>query len=120
MENNNANIGAGTITCNYDGFAKHVTVIGDGVFIGSNTSLVAPVEVGDNAIIGAGSTITKSVDENALTVVRGELKEIPNGAKRFRSRRQQDRKKYSFKWEPEAIARGPLSIEQSPIGTHIA
>ena len=89
----NANIGAGTITCNYDGFAKHVTVIGDGVFIGSNTSLVAPVEVGDNAIIGAGSTITKSVDENALSVVRGELKEIPNGAKRFRSRRKQVRKK---------------------------
>ena len=89
----NANIGAGTITCNYDGFAKHVTVIGDGVFIGSNTSLVAPVEVGDNAIIGAGSTITKSVDENALSVVRGELKELPNGAKRFRSRRMQVRKK---------------------------
>ena len=89
----NANIGAGTITCNYDGFAKHLTVIGDDVFIGSNTSLVAPVEVGDNAIIGAGSTITKSVEENALSVVRGELKEIPNGAKRFRSRRQQDRKK---------------------------
>ena len=89
----NANIGAGTITCNYDGFAKHVTVIGDGVFIGSNTSLVAPVEVGDNAIIGAGSTITKSVDENALSVVRGELKELPNGAKRFRSRRTQVRKK---------------------------
>ena len=89
----NANIGAGTITCNYDGFAKHVTVIGDGVFIGSNTSLVAPVEVGDNAIIGAGSTITKSVDENALSVVRGELKELPNGAKRFRSRRTQGRKK---------------------------
>ena len=89
----NANIGAGTITCNYDGFAKHFTVIGDGVFIGSNTSLVAPVEVGDNAIIGAGSTITKSVDENALSVVRGELKELPNGAKRFRSRRTQGRKK---------------------------
>ncbi len=89
----NANIGAGTITCNYDGFSKHLTVIGDDVFIGSNTSLVAPVEVGDNSIIGAGSTITKSVDENALTVVRGELKKIPNGAKRFRSRRQQDRKK---------------------------
>ena len=89
----NANIGAGTITCNYDGFAKHVTVIGDGVFIGSNTSLVAPVEVGDNAIIGAGSTITKSVDENALSVVRGELKEIPNGAERFRSRRKQVWKK---------------------------
>jgi bifunctional UDP-N-acetylglucosamine pyrophosphorylase/glucosamine-1-phosphate N-acetyltransferase len=87
------NIGAGTITCNFDGIKKHLTVIGDGAFIGSNTSLIAPVEVGKNAIIGAGSTITMSVDDNAISVVRGELKEIPNGATRFRTERQRAWKK---------------------------
>ena len=87
------NIGAGTITCNFDGFKKHLTVIGDRAFIGSNTSLIAPVEVGENAIIGAGSTVTTSVDENAISVVRGELKEIPNGAARFRTKRQRAWKK---------------------------
>ena len=87
------NIGAGTITCNFDGIKKHLTVIGDGAFIGSNTSLIAPVKVGKNAIIGAGSTITMSVDDNAISVVRGELKEIPNGATRFRTKRQRAWKK---------------------------
>jgi bifunctional UDP-N-acetylglucosamine pyrophosphorylase/glucosamine-1-phosphate N-acetyltransferase len=87
------NIGAGTITCNFDGFKKHLTVIGDGAFIGSNTSLIAPVEVGENSIIGAGSTVTTSVDDNAISVVRGELKEIPNGAARFRAKRQRAWKK---------------------------
>ena len=87
------NIGAGTITCNFDGFKKHLTVIGDRAFIGSNTSLIAPVEVGENAIIGAGSTVTTSVDDNAISVVRGELKEIPNGAARFRTKRQRSWKK---------------------------
>jgi bifunctional UDP-N-acetylglucosamine pyrophosphorylase/glucosamine-1-phosphate N-acetyltransferase len=87
------NIGAGTITCNFDGIKKHLTVIGDGAFIGSNTSLIAPVEIGENAIIGAGSTITMSVDDNAISVVRGELKEIPNGATRFRTKRQRAWKK---------------------------
>jgi bifunctional UDP-N-acetylglucosamine pyrophosphorylase/glucosamine-1-phosphate N-acetyltransferase len=66
------NIGAGTITCNYDGVNKHKTVIGDGAFIGSNSSLVAPVEIGAGATIGAGSTITKTAKENALTVARGK------------------------------------------------
>jgi len=65
------NIGAGTITCNYDGFAKHETVIEDEVFIGSNTSLVAPVHVGRGAIVGAGSTITKDVPPDALALGRG-------------------------------------------------
>ncbi len=64
------NVGAGTITCNYDGFRKHPTIIGDGVFIGSDTQLVAPVRVGDHALIGAGSTITKDVPENALALSR--------------------------------------------------
>jgi bifunctional UDP-N-acetylglucosamine pyrophosphorylase / glucosamine-1-phosphate N-acetyltransferase len=64
------NIGAGTITCNYDGVNKHLTKIGDYAFIGSNTNLVAPVEVGDYAVTGAGSTITKNVPAEALAVER--------------------------------------------------
>lgn len=67
----NVNIGAGTITCNYDGVNKHVTRIGDGAFIGSDTALVAPVSVGDNATIGAGSVISKDAPANKLTVARG-------------------------------------------------
>jgi len=72
------NVGAGTITCNYDGFTKHHTVIGDGAFIGSDTQLVAPVKVGAHALIGAGSTITKDVPENALALSRVHQKVIPN------------------------------------------
>jgi bifunctional UDP-N-acetylglucosamine pyrophosphorylase/glucosamine-1-phosphate N-acetyltransferase len=83
-----ANIGAGTITCNYDGFSKFRTKIGAGAFIGSNTALVAPISIGDGAIIGAGSTVTKSVEADALAVVRGEAKMVPGGATRFRSKRQ--------------------------------
>jgi bifunctional UDP-N-acetylglucosamine pyrophosphorylase / glucosamine-1-phosphate N-acetyltransferase len=63
----NANIGAGTITCNYDGFLKHRTTIGEGAFIGSNSSLVAPVTIGSGAMIAAGSTITKNVPADAIT-----------------------------------------------------
>jgi bifunctional UDP-N-acetylglucosamine pyrophosphorylase/glucosamine-1-phosphate N-acetyltransferase len=66
------NIGAGTITCNYDGVNKYVTEIGDGAFIGSNTALVAPVKVGDNATIGAGSVITAPAPAEQLTVARGK------------------------------------------------
>lgn len=66
-----ANIGAGTITCNYDGMNKHRTEIGDGAFIGSNTALVAPVRVGKGAYVGAGSTITKDVPDESLGVARG-------------------------------------------------
>jgi bifunctional UDP-N-acetylglucosamine pyrophosphorylase / glucosamine-1-phosphate N-acetyltransferase len=83
-----ANIGAGTITCNYDGFSKFRTEIGAGAFIGSNTALVAPISIGDGAIIGAGSTVTKSVEADALAVVRGEAKVVPGGASRFRSKRR--------------------------------
>lgn len=68
----NVNIGAGTITCNYDGVNKHVTEIGDGAFIGSNTALVAPVKVGANATIGAGSTITADAPADKLTLARGK------------------------------------------------
>lgn len=70
------NVGAGTITCNYDGVNKYRTVIKDGVFIGSNTSLVAPVTVGQNATIGAGSVITSEVPEEQLAVARGRQKNI--------------------------------------------
>jgi bifunctional UDP-N-acetylglucosamine pyrophosphorylase/glucosamine-1-phosphate N-acetyltransferase len=81
-----ANIGAGTITCNYDGFGKYRTVIGAGAFIGSNTALVAPVSVGDGAIIGAGSVITRDVEPDSLAIERTEQKGIAGWAKRFRER----------------------------------
>jgi bifunctional UDP-N-acetylglucosamine pyrophosphorylase/glucosamine-1-phosphate N-acetyltransferase len=67
-----ANIGAGTITCNYDGKNKHATVIGEEAYIGSNTALVAPVTLGDRSVIGAGSVITKDVDADALAVTRAK------------------------------------------------
>jgi bifunctional UDP-N-acetylglucosamine pyrophosphorylase/glucosamine-1-phosphate N-acetyltransferase len=70
------NVGAGTITCNYDGANKHRTLIGDDAFIGSNTSLVAPVAVGAGATIGAGSTITKDAPEGKLTVARARQTSI--------------------------------------------
>ncbi len=66
------NIGAGTITCNYDGVHKHTTVIGDGAFIGSDSTLVAPVRVGKGAYVGAASCITKDVPEDALAIGRGQ------------------------------------------------
>jgi len=81
-----ANIGAGTITCNYDGFGKYRTVIGAGAFIGSNTALVAPVTIGDGAVVGAGSVITEDVEADALAVERSEQKGIAGWAKRFRER----------------------------------
>jgi bifunctional UDP-N-acetylglucosamine pyrophosphorylase / glucosamine-1-phosphate N-acetyltransferase len=81
-----ANIGAGTIICNYDGFQKHFTEIGEGAFIGSNSSLVSPVKIGDGAYIGTGSVITRDVEPNALALERGELKQKPGWAARFRAR----------------------------------
>ena len=80
-----ANIGAGTILCNYDGFRKHATDIGAGAFIGSNTSLVAPVKIGDGAYIGSGSVITKDVPADALALERAELRVRPGWAARFRA-----------------------------------
>jgi len=76
-----ANIGAGTITCNYDGHRKHRTLIGAGAFIGSNTALVAPVNVGDGAIVGAGSTLTRDVPADALAVVRGATRVLEGKGK---------------------------------------
>ena len=71
------NIGAGTITCNYDGKHKFKTTIGEGAFIGSNTALVAPVRVGDGALIGAGSVITKDVPDGEMGIARGRQKNLP-------------------------------------------
>jgi bifunctional UDP-N-acetylglucosamine pyrophosphorylase / glucosamine-1-phosphate N-acetyltransferase len=81
-----SNIGAGTITCNYDGFGKYRTEIGAGAFVGSNTALVAPVRIGDGAIVGAGSVITRDVEPDSLAVERNEQKGIAGWAKRFRER----------------------------------
>lgn len=86
-----ANVGAGTITCNYDGFSKSFTDIGEGAFIGSNTSLVAPVKVGDRAMIGAGSVITKTVTPGALAVARGSQMELAGWADRFRERKRAEK-----------------------------
>lgn len=80
------NIGAGTITCNYDGFNKFKTIIGDGAFIGSNSSLVAPVEIKAGAYVGSGSVITKTVGADALAVARGRQVEIANWAAKFRTK----------------------------------
>ncbi|MCY4044183.1 MAG: bifunctional UDP-N-acetylglucosamine diphosphorylase/glucosamine-1-phosphate N-acetyltransferase GlmU [Cellvibrionales bacterium] len=76
-----ANIGAGTITCNYDGVNKSKTVIGEGAFIGSNSSLVAPVEVKSGAVVGAGSTITRTVEEDQLAIARGKQRNIDHWPK---------------------------------------
>ena len=81
------NIGAGTITCNYDGAAKHPTIIGDEVFVGSNTELVAPVRIGDRAVIGAGSTITRDVPEGSLAVSRTKQSNIHRWQERRRKKR---------------------------------
>lgn len=79
-----ANIGAGTITCNYDGFLKHHTDIGAGAFIGSNSSLVAPVKIGDGAYVGSGSVITSDVPADALAVARGKQSNLEGYGARLR------------------------------------
>jgi bifunctional UDP-N-acetylglucosamine pyrophosphorylase/glucosamine-1-phosphate N-acetyltransferase len=79
-----SNIGAGTITCNYDGFHKFPTSIGDKVFIGSDTALVAPVRVGDGAYVAAGSTITENVPADALAIARGRQANKPGWAAKKR------------------------------------
>ncbi len=80
------NVGAGTITCNYDGFGKFETVIGEGVFIGSHSSLVAPVKIGDGAYIGTGSVITHDVAPDALALARQRQTQKPGWAAGFRAR----------------------------------
>jgi len=88
-----ANIGAGTIFCNYDGFNKSKTEIGDGAFIGSNASLVAPVKIGQGAYIGSGSVITKDVTAGALALERSEQEERPGWAEKFRIMMQRRKSK---------------------------
>ena len=80
-----ANIGAGTIFCNYDGFNKHFTDVGAGAFVGSNSSLVAPVKIGDGAFVGSGSVITRDVAADALALERAEQEERPGWAAKFRA-----------------------------------
>ncbi len=82
------NIGAGTITCNYDGFKKYPTTISNGVFVGSNTNFIAPVKIGKGAVIGAGSTITEDVPPYALAIARGRQKNIKGWAKKETQKRK--------------------------------
>ena len=96
-----ANIGAGTITCNYDGIAKHRTIIGDGVFVGSDTQFVAPVTIGKGAIIGAGATITQDVPPYALALSRVEQKVLAN---------------WVIRKKPELLAKAGLKIPKLPKG----
>ena len=84
----NTNIGAGTITCNYDGYEKHLTEIGSDVFVGSNSALVAPVKIGDGANIAAGSVITKDVPADALAVARGRQETKSGWAKAYRAKKK--------------------------------
>ncbi len=93
----NANIGAGTITCNYDGFDKHRTEIGAGAFVGSNSSLVAPVKIGAGAYVGSGSVVSRDVPDDALVVERGEQTIKPGWGKRFRDMKMLNRKPKSPK-----------------------
>ena len=86
-----ANIGAGTITCNYDGFFKDLTDIGADAFVGSNSSLVAPVKIGEGATVGAGSVITSDVEADALAVARSRQKSIAGWAKAFRKKRNAEK-----------------------------
>jgi bifunctional UDP-N-acetylglucosamine pyrophosphorylase/glucosamine-1-phosphate N-acetyltransferase len=81
-----SNIGAGTVTCNYDGFGKYRTEIGEGVFVGSNSALVAPVKIGDEAYIGSGSVITEDVAPGALALARGRQVEKSGWVAKFRAR----------------------------------
>ncbi len=87
-----ANIGAGTITCNYDGYNKHVTKIGDGAFIGSNSSLIAPVSIGKGAFLGSSSAVSKDVPDDALVVTRAPVREIKGWGAKFRARNEKKEK----------------------------
>ena len=90
-----SNVGAGTITCNYDGVAKHKTTIGEGVFVGSDSALVAPVRIGDRAYIAAGSIITDNVPPDALAIARGRQTNKPGWAKKQRTRGAKGKKSKS-------------------------
>ncbi|MFV0294839.1 MAG: bifunctional UDP-N-acetylglucosamine diphosphorylase/glucosamine-1-phosphate N-acetyltransferase GlmU, partial [Hyphomicrobiaceae bacterium] len=83
-----ANIGAGTIFCNYDGFFKHRTEVCDGAFIGSNSSLVAPVRIGEGAFVASGSVVSRDVSPDALAITRPQQAERPGWAAKFRQMMQ--------------------------------
>ena len=85
-----ANIGAGTITCNYDGVNKHKTIIGKRAFIGSNSSLIAPINIGDDANVAAGSSISKNVDSNSLAITRAPIRFISNWSKKFKKTNKEE------------------------------
>jgi bifunctional UDP-N-acetylglucosamine pyrophosphorylase/glucosamine-1-phosphate N-acetyltransferase len=89
----NTNVGAGTITCNYDGCAKHKTTIGKGVFVGTNSSLVAPIKIGDGAYVGSGSVITRDVPADAMAVERSPQTIREGGATRYRELKTRGKKK---------------------------
>ena len=80
----NAKLGTGTISCNYDGFSKNTALVGEGAFIGTNSSLVVPIKIGEGASIGSGSVITKDVPDDALAVERSQQTTREGGAKRYR------------------------------------
>jgi bifunctional UDP-N-acetylglucosamine pyrophosphorylase/glucosamine-1-phosphate N-acetyltransferase len=86
-----ANLGCGTITCNFDGFDKYKTIVGEDAFIGSDTALVAPVRIGARAFTGSGSVITKDVPDDALAVARGKQRDIEGWAKSFRAKKMAER-----------------------------
>jgi bifunctional UDP-N-acetylglucosamine pyrophosphorylase/glucosamine-1-phosphate N-acetyltransferase len=88
-----SNIGAGTVTCNYDGFFKHKTTIGDGAFIGTHTSLVAPVIIGDGGFTATGAVVTKDVPSDALAIARAEQVNKLGWAARFRAAMQKRKAK---------------------------
>ncbi|MHA1548787.1 MAG: bifunctional UDP-N-acetylglucosamine diphosphorylase/glucosamine-1-phosphate N-acetyltransferase GlmU [Alphaproteobacteria bacterium] len=92
-----SNIGAGTVTCNYDGFDKHQTAIGEGAFIGSNTSLIAPVSIGADAYVGSGSVITRNVTGGALALSRARQEEKPGWVRKLRQRARRDRNRMERK-----------------------
>jgi bifunctional UDP-N-acetylglucosamine pyrophosphorylase/glucosamine-1-phosphate N-acetyltransferase len=87
----NANIGAGTITCNYDGYKKFKTEIGKNVFIGSNSALIAPIKIKDNSVIGAGSVISKDVEEDELAVTRAKQINIKDGGRAYHKKKSDDK-----------------------------
>jgi bifunctional UDP-N-acetylglucosamine pyrophosphorylase/glucosamine-1-phosphate N-acetyltransferase len=86
------NIGAGTITCNYDGVDKHKTLIGKRAFIGSNSSLIAPIKIGDDANVAAGSSISKDVESGSLAITRSPIKFISNWSKKLKKSNNEEEK----------------------------
>ena len=103
-----SNIGAGTITCNYDGVAKYQTSIGERVFIGSDTALVAPIRVGNGAYVAAGSTLTENVPAEALAVARGRQVNKPDWARKRRLEvKREERTQAHSKRKPRRKAAKP-------------